>query len=226
MAIVDVRGVWKTFGTGAGEVHALRGLDLTLEAGEFTALSGASGSGKSTLLNLIGALDRPTKGQVLLEGKDIGRLDAAGRSALRRDRVGFVFQSYNLIEVQSALENTTAVLALQGVPAKERKARGMALLEELGLADMAHRRPTALSGGQQQRVAVARAIAAEPAIVLADEPTANLDQETAEQLLQVMRRLNEERGITFLFSTHDPMVMSIARRNVVMVDGRVSEDRG
>lgn len=226
MAIVDVRGVWKTFGAGAGEVHALRGLDLTLEAGEFTALSGASGSGKSTLLNLIGALDRPTKGQVLLEGKDIGRLDAAGRSALRRDRVGFVFQSYNLIEVQSALENTTAVLALQGVPAKERKARGMALLEELGLADMAHRRPTALSGGQQQRVAVARAIAAEPAIVLADEPTANLDQETAEQLLQVMRRLNEERGITFLFSTHDPMVMSIARRNVVMVDGRVSEDRG
>jgi len=225
VALIEVEQVWKTFGSGAREVHALRGLDLTIQEGEFTAISGPSGSGKSTLLNMIGALDRPTRGHVRLEGTDIGGLDAKARSRLRRHRIGFVFQSYNLISVQTALENATAVLALQGVGSKERRERGRALLKTLGLEGMEDRMPSALSGGQQQRVAVARAIASGPAVVLADEPTANLDSTTSEALIEVMRRLHEEQGMTFVFSTHDPLVMKHARRNVVLVDGQVDEDR-
>ncbi|MCB9765905.1 MAG: ABC transporter ATP-binding protein [Alphaproteobacteria bacterium] len=222
--IVELSGVTRVYTQGAVEVRALRGLDLALMPGEFTALVGPSGSGKTTALNLVGALDRPTGGRVSIEGVDLSDLTEKELSALRRDRIGFVFQSYNLIPVLTAFENAEAVLALQGVAPAARKERVMALLDELGLADMAHRTPDALSGGQQQRVAVARAIASDPAIVLADEPTANLDSETAERLLDVMRRLNRERGVTFLFSTHDPRVVAHARRVVEMVDGRVSTD--
>ena len=222
--ILELRNVTRTYRQGTVEVHALRGLNLSLSAGEFTAIVGPSGSGKTTALNLAGALDLPSSGQGLVEGQDISTLSARALSHLRRDRIGFVFQAYNLIPVLTAYENAESVLALQGVPPAERKSRVMALLSELGLEGMAHRRPDQLSGGQQQRVAVARAIAASPAIVLADEPTANLDSETAELLLDHMERLNTQKGITFLFSTHDARVMSHARRIVTLVDGAVARD--
>ena len=222
--VLQLRNVVKTYQQGSVAVPALRGLDLTVDAGEFTAIVGPSGSGKSTVLNLVGALDIPTSGAVLVEGVDLGSLSRRALSHLRRDRIGFVFQAYNLIPVLTAYENAEAVLALQGVPAATRRTRVMALLEELGLKGMEHRRPDQLSGGQQQRVAIARAIAAEPAMVLADEPTANVDSETAEKLLDLMQRLNQERGVTFLFSTHDPRVMAHARRTVRLVDGRVASD--
>jgi putative ABC transport system ATP-binding protein len=222
--IVEVAGVTKTYPQGAVTVHALRGLDLTIEAGEFVAISGPSGSGKTTALNLIGALDRPTSGTVRLEGTDLSSLSKRQLSHLRRDRIGFVFQAYNLLPVLTAFENAESVLVLQGVPAAERRTRVMGLLGELGLGGMEDRLPDQLSGGQQQRVAIARAIASNPAIVLADEPTANVDSETAENLLSLMVGLNQSRNVTFIFSTHDPRVMAHARRNVRMVDGRVASD--
>jgi putative ABC transport system ATP-binding protein len=222
--VIELSGVTKIYKQGAIEVHALRGLDLTVQKGEFTAISGPSGSGKSTALNLIGALDGPSGGTVKLEGNDLGILSRRARSKLRRDRIGFVFQAYNLMPVLTAYENAEAVLALQGAPAAERRERVMKILKEVGLDGMEHRRPDELSGGQQQRVAIARAIASEPAVVLADEPTANVDSETAEKLLDIMERLNKERGVTFLFSTHDPRVMNRARRVVHLVDGRVESD--
>ncbi len=222
--IVALKGVTKTYQQGAIEVHALRGLDLEVQPGEFTALSGPSGSGKSTALNLIGGLDTPTAGGVHVDGHDLGALSRKALSDLRRDRIGFVFQAYNLVPVLTAAENAEMVLALQGVPEKERRQRVVALLDEVGLGGMADRRPDELSGGQQQRVAIARAIASEPAVVLADEPTANVDSATAEMLLDLMQKLNAERGVTFLFSTHDPRVMARAGRIVHLVDGRVERD--
>ena len=222
--IVALEGVTKVYRTGDIETHALRGLDLTVQKGEFTAIWGPSGSGKSTALNLIGALDTPTSGAVLLEGKDLAQMSQRALSGLRRDRIGFVFQAYNLIPVLTAFENAESVMALQGTPASEREATVMKLLAEVGLAGMEHRRPHELSGGQQQRVAVARAIASNPAVVLADEPTANLDSETSEKLLGMMAQLNEEHGVTFIFSTHDPRVLKYARRLVGLVDGRVDSD--
>lgn len=222
--ILVLRDVHKSYQQGDIQVHALRGLDLTIAPGEFTALVGPSGSGKTTALNMAGALDTPSQGAVLLEGKDISKLSQHALSKLRRDRIGFVFQAYNLIPVLSAFENAESVLALQGAPAAERQQRVMKLLADLGLEGMEHRRPDQLSGGQQQRVAVARAIAADPAIVLADEPTANLDSETAELLLQQMEQLNRDKNITFLFSTHDQRVMDHARRIVTLVDGKVASD--
>jgi putative ABC transport system ATP-binding protein len=224
MSIVSVRGVTRDYQQGQITVQALRGVDLDIEPGEFTALMGPSGSGKTTLLNLIGALDAPTAGTVSVDGHDIGSMSAGALSDLRLARLGFVFQAYNLIPVLTAYENAEAVLDLQGVPVSERRDRVMALLNEMGLEGMEHRRPDELSGGQQQRVAIARAIAANPAIVLADEPTANVDSETAELLLGIMERLNKERGVTFLFSTHDPRVMAHARRIIRLVDGRVDTD--
>ena len=223
--VIELRDVTKVYEQGAIEVHALRGLDLTINKGEFTAIVGPSGSGKSTALNLIGALDEPTSGTVQLEGKDLSTLSRKGRSHLRRDRIGFVFQAYNLMPVLTAYENAESVLALQGRPAAERKERVNALLHEVGLDGLGDRRPDELSGGQQQRVAIARAIASEPAVVLADEPTANVDSETAERLLDIMEKLNKERGVTFVFSTHDPRVMKRARRVVQLVDGRVADDQ-
>ena len=222
--IVELEDVTKHYRQGALEVAALRGLTLKVARGEFTALCGPSGSGKTTTLNLIGALDKPTSGSVKLEGSDLGPLSRRTLSHLRRDRIGFVFQAYNLMPVLTAYENAEIVLSLQGVDLPTRRQRVMKLLADVGLEGLADRRPDELSGGQQQRVAIARAIASDPAVVLADEPTANVDSETAEKLLDIMENLNRDRGITFLFSTHDPRVMDRARRVVRIVDGRVDRD--
>jgi len=221
--IVELEDVTKIYRQGAIDVFALRGLSMRIEKGEFSALSGPSGSGKTTALNLIGALDTPTEGSVRLEGKNLASLTRRELSRIRRDRIGFVFQAYNLIPVLTAFENAEAVLRLQGVDPKERRERVMALMADVGLEGMEDRLPGALSGGQQQRVAIARAIASNPAIVLADEPTANVDSETAEHLLDIMQELNQTRGVTFLFSTHDPRVMSRASRIIKIVDGRVED---
>jgi len=224
-AIVLVEGVTKVYQQGRVEVRALRGLDLQVRSGELTALYGPSGSGKTTLLNLIGALDHPTSGRVLIEGRELGLLGRRELSHLRRDRIGFVFQAYNLIPVLTAYENAETVMALQGVDADVRRRRIGELFAEMGLEGMEDRRPDELSGGQQQRVAIARAIAADPAVVLADEPTANVDSETADRLLGIMEKLNHDRGVTFIFSTHDPRVMERARRLVRIVDGRVDGEK-
>lgn len=222
--IVQLEDVTKLYRQGEIDVPALRGLSMTVEAGEFATLCGPSGSGKTTALNLIGALDTPTSGRIILEGRDLSTLSRRALSHIRRDRIGFVFQAYNLMPVLTAFENAETVLRLQGVEASERRERVMTLLAEVGLEGMEHRRPDELSGGQQQRVAIARAIASSPAVVLADEPTANVDSETAEHLLDIMEQLNRDRGITFLFSTHDPRVMDRARRIIRIVDGRVETD--
>jgi putative ABC transport system ATP-binding protein len=222
--LIRFEAVTKIYRKGALETLALRGLDLTIEKGEFVALWGPSGSGKTTALNLIGALDVPTAGKVFVEGRELGTLSRPELSRLRRDRIGFVFQAYNLIPVLSAYENAEAVMALQGASPEARRDRVMGLLKEVGLEGMERRRPHELSGGQQQRVAIARAIASNPAVVLADEPTANVDSETAEKLLALMARLNNEHGATFVFSTHDPRVMKYARRLVGLVDGKVATD--
>ena len=221
---VELSEVTRIYRQGALDVHALRGLDLTIGRGEFTALCGPSGSGKTTTLNLVGALDRPTSGKVLLEGRNLADLDRRALSRIRRDRIGFVFQAYNLMPVLTAYENAEIVMSLQGVPERERREQVMAILREVGLEGMEDRRPDELSGGQQQRVAIARAIASKPAIVLADEPTANVDSETAHNLLDIMEKLNSDHEVTFLFSTHDTRVMERARRVVTLVDGRVERD--
>jgi putative ABC transport system ATP-binding protein len=224
MPLVSVRALTRHYQQGPVTVKALDGVDLDIEAGEFTALMGPSGSGKTTLLNLIGGLDGATSGQVVVDGQDLSEASSAERSELRRRRLGFVFQAYNLIPVFSALENTEFVMALNGVSTKERRDRCRAVLEQVGLKGLEDRRPGELSGGQQQRVAVARAIVGEPAVVLADEPTANLDSHTSDELIALMKHLNEERGVTFLFSTHDPKIMHAARRVVRLLDGRVEAD--
>ena len=225
MPIVEVRDLSRRYMQGSIAVDALRGVDLDIEAGEFTALMGSSGSGKTTLLNLVGALDAPTSGRVVVDGQEVTSMGDAELSDLRLRRIGFIFQSYNLIPVLSAVENAEFVLMLQGVPLAERRERVMETLAAVGLSGMEHRRPAELSGGQQQRVAVARAIAARPALVLADEPTANLDSRTGAELIELMRQLNETRGVTFVFATHDPKVMEAARRVVWMEDGKIKEDR-
>jgi putative ABC transport system ATP-binding protein len=225
MAIVSVKGLTRDYQQGTHTVRALRGVDLQIEPGEFTALMGPSGSGKSTLLNLIGGLDEPTGGAVLVEGKDLAQMSRTERSDMRRDRLGFIFQAYNLIPVLTAAENAEFVLQLQGKDATERRKRAMETLEAVGLKGMEDRRPNELSGGQQQRVAVARAIAADPALVLADEPTANLDSKTSDALIETMKRLNEDLGVTFVFATHDPKVMEAARRVIHLVDGEIVEDQ-
>ncbi len=222
--IVEMKNVKKTYRQGKIDVLALRGLDLQVQPGEFVAICGPSGSGKTTALNLIGALDKPTSGSVSVDGQELSKMGRRALSRMRRDRIGFVFQAYNLIPVLSAYENAEAVMALQGSSASERRATVMKLLEDVGLQGMEKRRPHELSGGQQQRVAIARAIASNPAVVLADEPTANVDSETADKLLAIMEKLNRERGVTFVFSTHDQKVMERARRIVRLVDGKVASD--
>ncbi len=220
--IVSLQGVTKDYGQDGVVTHALKGIDLVLERGEFTAVVGPSGSGKSTLLNVIGGLDRPTAGSIQVDGRPLGRLSDTELGILRRDRIGFIFQNYNLLPVLTALENAEYVLMLQGVPAGDRRTRVLAMLEKVGLAGLQDRFPRQLSGGQQQRVAIARAIVANPALVLADEPTANVDSATAQALLDLMLQINEERGMTFLFSTHDPAVMARARRLLVLKDGMLT----
>jgi putative ABC transport system ATP-binding protein len=224
MSIIQVRNLARTYKQGSLEVKALRGVDLDIEPGEFTVLMGPSGSGKTTLLNQIGALDLPDSGSIQVEGRELAGMSKGDLAKLRLERLGFVFQAYNLVPVLSAYENAEFVLLLQGVTASERRERVMSLLEAVGLKGMEDRRPAELSGGQQQRVAVARAIASNPALVLADEPTANLDSTTSEELLDTMEGLNRDRGITFLFATHDPRVKDRARRVVTLVDGKVHSD--
>ena len=224
MSIVSVKGLTRDYQQGEHTVRALRGVSLDIEPGEFTALMGPSGSGKSTLLNLIGGLDVPTSGSVMVEGADLATMTPGERSDLRRDRLGFVFQAYNLIPVLSAAENAEFVLQLQGRSAADRRKRAHETLAAVGLEGLEDRRPQEMSGGQQQRVAVARAIAADPALVLADEPTANLDSTTSDELIATMKKLNAELGVTFVFATHDPKVMEAAQRVIHLVDGQVAED--
>lgn len=219
--VVRLEKVSRIYRHGGIEVAALNEVDLEIRRGEFAALVGPSGSGKTTLLNLIGGLDSPTSGRIWIGEVETTRLTRAQLADVRLRHIGFVFQEYNLIPVLSALENVEYVMLLQGVPEKDRQARALALLKDLGLEGMEHRRPSELSGGQQQRVAVARAIVSEPLIVLPDEPTANLDSVAGAALLDLMRELNETKGVTFVFSTHDPMVMQRARRIIRMRDGRI-----
>jgi len=223
-AIIECRGVTKIYRQGSIDVPALRGVDLSIETGDFATLSGPSGSGKTTLLSLIGGLDRPTAGEIEMDGHEITRMSAAALADLRLRRIGFVFQSYSLVPVLSALENVQFILQLLGQPRAERDARAREMLREVGLEGLEDRRPAKLSGGQQQRVAVARALAPGPAIVLADEPTANLDSANAEELIALMARLNEASHTTFLIATHDARVIAHSRRRIEMVDGRITAD--
>lgn len=222
--VARLRGVERVYRQGAQQVRALGGVDIDIHAGEFVSLAGPSGSGKSTLLNVIGGLDQPTAGTVELGGVALGDLSAAELASLRLHRIGFVFQAYNLIPVLSARENVEFVLQLQGVAPAVRRARALEVLADLGIADLADRRPADMSGGQQQRVAVARALAARPLLLLADEPSANLDSDTTRALLAMLRTLNERDGVTIVTATHDPIVLSYARRHVRLVDGRIVED--
>jgi len=222
--VFSCRSVSRTYQDDAVPVRALRGVDFTVARGEFVSLAGPSGSGKSTLLNLIGGLDRPDEGTVEVDGVQLNDLSEGELSDLRLRKMGFVFQSYNLIPVLSARENVEFIMQLQGVSAAERRSRAVALLEELGLEGMSDRRPGEMSGGQQQRVAVARAIVTHPVLLLADEPSANLDSTTTGELLKLLQRLNEEQGVTIVTATHDPLVMSFAKRQVQLRDGTIVED--
>ena len=223
-AVVKLEGVTKVYRQDSVAVHALAGIDLEIRKRDFAVLVGPSGSGKTTLLNMMGGLDSPTSGNIWVAGVEIGRMSKSQLSRMRLREVGFVFQEFNLIPVLSALENVEFIMLLQGVGEGDRRRRSVSLLKELGLEGLEQRRPNELSGGQQQRVAVARAIAAEPIIVLPDEPTANLDSKAGGSLMDLMRRLNEEKGVTFVFSTHDPMVVERARRVIRLRDGQIEVD--
>ena len=222
--IVRTEGVWKIFAQEAEEVQAVRDVSITIKRGEFTALAGPSGSGKTTLLNLIGGLTRPSRGRVWVAGNELSEMSNQDLAQLRLEHVGFVFQAYNLLPVLSAMENAEFPMLLQGVEATEREQRVRELFERTGMTGLEDRRPSKLSGGQQQRVAVVRAVASKPALVLADEPTANLDSAASEALLEVMLELNQELGVTFVFATHDQRVMEHSRRLVRIVDGAIDSD--
>ena len=219
--VVECRDVSRTYDDDAVPVHALRDVDFDLAAGEWVSLAGPSGSGKSTLLHVIGGLDQPNAGSVVVDGVEVTALSAAQLSDLRLNKIGFVFQAYNLIPVLSAMENVEFILQLQGVDRVERRSRSRDALHSLGLADLENRRPGEMSGGQQQRVAIARAIVTEPVLLLADEPSANLDTSTTRELLEVLQSLNRDRGVTILTATHDPMVMGYTTRQVNLRDGSV-----
>jgi putative ABC transport system ATP-binding protein len=223
-AAVQLERVSKRYRIGAVETIALDNVDLTIAEGEFSALVGPSGSGKTTLLQLIGCLDKPDQGNVRLKGQDVTRLSANQRADLRRSRIGFIFQFFALVPVLTAYENVELPLLLSGVKPAERRTRTMDLLKAVGLEDRARHRPDQLSGGQQQRVAIARALGPQPLLVLADEPTANLDTANGQQAMEIMQRLNEETGTAFVFATHDPRVINYARRVVKLTDGRIVED--
>jgi len=221
---VVCRQVSKVYRQNTIAVQALTDINLEIPKKDFLCLSGPSGSGKSTLLNLIGGLDRPTSGEIEVDGVALASLNKGSLAKLRLQRIGFVFQAYNLIPVLTARENVEFVMQLQGVSAADRRARAMDMLNEVGLADLENRRPGELSGGQQQRVAVARAIVSEPSLVLADEPTANLDSNTAQALMELLVHMNTEHNVTFIFSTHDKLVMDFSRRLIKLHDGRIVED--
>jgi putative ABC transport system ATP-binding protein len=219
--IIETEDLYKIYKDRAQEVHAVDGITLSIGAGEFTAIVGPSGSGKTTLLNLIGGLDTPTSGSLRVDGKEISTLPEKEMTAFRLHHIGFVFQAYNLIPVLTAKENVSFVMELQGRKKSEINRRAEELLEAVGLGDRMDSRPAKLSGGQQQRVAVARALASTPKFVLADEPTANLDSKSAENLLEIMEQLNEQEGVTFIFSTHDPRIMAKAKRIITLEDGKI-----
>ena len=218
------RNVSKVYRQDAVAVQALTDINLEIPRLDFVCLSGPSGSGKSTLLNLIGGLDRPTGGEIYVDGNRVDQMEKGALAELRLRRIGFVFQAYNLIPVLTARENVEFVMQLQGVAAGERTRKAREILKEVGLEDLEDRRPGELSGGQQQRVAVARAIVSEPSLVLADEPTANLDSKTAENLMQLLRHMNRDHGVTFIFSTHDKLVMEFSQRLITLRDGRIVDD--
>ncbi|MBN2053292.1 ABC transporter ATP-binding protein [bacterium] len=221
MNLVQVKNVFKTYEQGKVRMPALMGVSLDIERGEFMALAGPSGSGKTTLLNLIGGLDTISEGDVVFDGRSLKAMTQAQLSRLRLEKIGFVFQTFNLIPVLTAQENVEFIMMLQGVGAKERRERARAVLEEVGLEEYFDRRPIEMSGGQQQRVAVARAIVAQPELVLADEPTANLDSKTGRALIELMHEMNRKLSITFVFSTHDRLVMEESERLVKIRDGRL-----
>ena len=224
MSIVECVDVTKAYQQGQVTVEALKDIRLQIARGEFLAVAGPSGSGKTTLLNMIGGLDRFDSGNIIVDGAAYENMSQSQLAHLRLHKIGFVFQAYNLIPVLSAIENVEYVMLLQGLPASTRRSRASAILDEVGLSGKYNRRPAELSGGQQQRVAVARAIVSDPAIVLADEPTANLDSKTGQGLLEMMKQMNAEKQITFIFSTHDRMVMEYAQRLVKLKDGRLVND--
>jgi putative ABC transport system ATP-binding protein len=225
MALIEISKLNKIYNTTAVPVHAVKDVDLEIEKKEFMAVVGPSGSGKTTLLNIVGGLDKPSDGKVVIEGTDLSSMSSSKLVDYRLNHIGFVFQAYNLIPVFTARENVEFIMLLQGVEKREREQRAIDLLEQVGLSDRIDTRPTQLSGGQQQRVAVARALASHPSFVLADEPTANLDSESAESLLDLMEELNSVHDMTFIFSTHDVRVMRRARRIVTLQDGKVFEDK-
>lgn len=223
-SVIVTKGVKKTYSDNGVPVEAVRGIDLTIEKGEFTAIVGPSGSGKTTFLNIISGLDTVTEGKVWLNGKLLSDMSGKEMSDFRRDNIGFIFQAYNLIPVLTVEENVEYIMLLQSVPKRERQERVHKMLSELGLEGFSHRLPTKLSGGQQQRVAIARAMVSRPAMILADEPTANLDSKTGGELLDMMRQLNEKSGMTFVFSTHDTSIMKRARRLITLSDGVILSD--
>ena len=224
MEVVKIENVTRVYQVGKVETKALRGINLTIESGELTTLVGPSGSGKTTLLQMIGCLDQPTTGKVFVNSKDVTRLNRNQRADMRRGTIGFVFQFFALIPTLSAYENVEMPLLMNGHSSKERRERVMELLKAVDLADRANNRPDQLSGGQQQRVAVARALAPEPTLVLADEPTANLDTTNGQQVMEIMQKLNQETGVTFIFATHDPRVIKYAKRVVTLQDGLIVND--
>jgi putative ABC transport system ATP-binding protein len=224
MKIIEIKNLKKTYEDNSIPVHAVNGVDLFIEEGEFTAIVGPSGSGKTTLLNVVGGLDQATEGTVIVNGVEITKLPSRKLTDFRLNNIGFVFQAYNLIPVLTAKENVEFVMHLQGRKKTDRDVRASELLNAVGLGDMMYRRPSKLSGGQQQRVAVARALASKPKFVLADEPTANLDSKSTENLLDIMEQLNKEEKITFIFSTHDQRVMNKARRVITLEDGKIVSD--
>lgn len=226
MPLLELKKVKKIYRQGKISVPALRGVDMIVEEGEFTTIFGPSGSGKTTLLNMVGCLDRPTEGEIHLNGKKISDLSKKELAMTRRYNIGFIFQSYNLIPVLTAYENVEFAIRLIGhFPEKEMRERVFKMLEDVGLKGLENRRPNELSGGEKQRVAIARALVKEPKIVLADEPTANLDSETAQDVIKNMIKMNGELGTTFIFSTHDPQIMEYARRFINLKDGMISSDR-
>jgi len=224
MKVIEIKDVNKIYNSTEIKVHAVNGVSLDFDQGEFAAIVGPSGSGKTTLLNLLGGIDLPTSGKILIDGVDLSKLKSSQLIDFRLRNIGFVFQSYNLIPVLTAEENVGFIMALQKIDRKEREERTWALLKAVGLGDRLNSRPAKLSGGQQQRVAVARALASRPKFVLADEPTANLDSKAAKTLLEIMEKLNREEKITFIFSTHDPRVVKMARRVITLEDGKVISD--
>jgi putative ABC transport system ATP-binding protein len=224
MSVIELQDVTRVYKIGEVETPALRGVNLTIEEGEFTAIVGPSGSGKTTMLQLMGCLDRPTGGRVHINGRDVTQLNPNKRADLRKGTIGFVFQFFALVPGLTAYENVELPLLLSGANKAERRGRANELLEAVGLSERARHRPDQMSGGEQQRVAIARALATHPVLVLADEPTANLDTENGHQVMEIMQRLNEETGTTFVFATHDPRVIPFARRTVELRDGKVTEN--